>query len=56
MKDTCQAKICRGWWFTKIFNDAKIDSMGPREEIIIAKVASEEKFPWKKAECLHRQG
>lgn len=42
--------------FTQVSNDAKIDSMGPREEIIIAKVASEKKFPWKKAECLHRQG
>lgn len=27
--------------FTQVSNDAKIDSLGPREEIIIAKVASE---------------
>jgi hypothetical protein len=42
--------------FSQIFNDAKIDSMGPREEIIILKVASEKKFPGKKAEYLHGQG
>jgi hypothetical protein len=42
--------------FTQISNNAKTDAMGPREEIIIAKVALEKKFLWRKAECLHRQG